>query len=286
MPSTVSKTKKRPTATKRRSSRQKPEEIIAAPINKPEPAYINIHENSGEQASKMRLLWITVAIFSVILAIFWLFILKTNIARETTNIGLDQVGKQITNSLARFDTEIKDRAIPKDISSEDLAAIKNDLEIQIKNNPDSSTWPTHELTNTKLSIQFPSNWSLATGTKSLIISDQLATTSNSTDNKIGKITINPRSNSKKLSLADWQKVNNISVEGLAPERPIFTIGTSSPESLIYQSSAVTVNEIKYHAYINSLTNKTVYEIIVEAKGDNSYYRPLTEEIIRTIKILK
>lgn len=286
MPSTVKKNHAKPRLPRRKPAASKPADILAAPVTKSEPAYININERSVELAAKNRLLWIIVAIFSIVLAIFWLFVLRASIAKETENIDLSRIGEQISASLARFDTEIKNRAMPKEITSEDMAAIKNVIEEQIKSNPDSSAWPTHELEALKISIQYPSDWSSAANIKTAVISDQKSTGAASETGKSGKITITAKSNARKLSLADWQKANNISFDGLTAERPIFAISTSSIESMIYQSSSMEANLIKYSAYLNSLDNKTVYEITVEGRGDNAYYRPLTEEIIRTIKILK
>lgn len=286
MPRSVKKNLKKTKLPKGRSVAGKTADILAAPITKSEPAYININEHSAEMASKNRLLWTAVAIFSVILAVFWLFILRANIARETNSIGLNQIGEQITASLARFDTEIKNRETPQEIKSEDLAAIKNGLEEQIKSNPDSSAWPTHELTTLGISLQYPDSWKNTIKGKLATITDQIDSSSVSETDKSGKITITAKSNTKKLSLADWQKTNNTSIAGLTAQRPIFAVSTSSVESMIYQSSSIIANQIEYWAYLNLLNNGTVYEIKVEGRGDNSYYRPLTEEIIRTIRIIK
>lgn len=284
MPSTVKKTKRKPSSTRRKSTADKSADILAAPITKSEPAYININERSAELAAKNRLLWTVVAVFSIILAIFWLIVLRANIAKETDKIGLSQIGEQISASLARFDTEIKDRAVPKEITSEDMAAIKNVIEEQIKSNPDSSTWPTHEFTNVRISIQYPTNWNNAQVINELILSDAISTATTSIN--YGKISIISKSNPNKYDIAAWLKAKNITNKDYAVEHQLFLPASSSTESLIFNSTSFDSNKLDKIIYINSVANKLIWEIKITAAGDLKYYEPLIMEIIRTIKILK
>ena len=120
-----------------------------------QPTYINIREISPELQRKQNLLWLGVGIFSIILVICWLFILRFNIASDTSQVSLSQLSQQINESLARFDTQVKDRATPQTIDINDLTAIKENLETQIKNNPDSSLWPTHDFIKSGLRLQYP-----------------------------------------------------------------------------------------------------------------------------------
>src|SRR3989339_1756915 len=97
------KTKKSAHSDSKSTAPDKSWEAVGAPISKSEPAYININEHQAEIAAKSRLLWLIVAVFSVILAIFWLVLLRINIQKETADIGFSQIGEQIKDSLARFD---------------------------------------------------------------------------------------------------------------------------------------------------------------------------------------
>ena len=258
---------------------------VAASTYKPEPAYININEHQAEIAAKSRVLWLLVAVFTAILAIFWLAVLKINIQKETSGIGLSQIGNQISASLARFDTEIKNRTAPKAISADDLAAIKTNLEEQIKSNPDSSLWPTHELTPLNISIQYPIEWDKSAIGKAIVISDGKYVAS-STDKGSGLITISQKSNAQKNDLATWLQKNNIINAGYSIERPLFISSSSTVENLIFNSSSTDVNRLDKIIYLNSTSSKSVWEIKITASGDIKYYEPLTEEIIRTIKIIK
>jgi len=277
------KTKKK-SPTKRKKSVAATGEILAAPISKNEPAYININENQSELSSKNRLLWIIVAIFGLALAIFWLFTLRINIKKETDDIGFSQIAGQISDSLARFDTEIKNRSLPEPINAEDLAAIKDNLEAQIKSNPDSSAWPTHELTLLEISIQYPSDWSATLDDRQAVLTDfQPSASTVSNQINFGRITINELANSAKLDLASWQKKNQPDLDGYIPDQPLFAAASGSPESLTYQSNKAT--GLDRLIYLNNPSGKKVYEIKIEANGDFDYYRPLAEAIVKTIKIL-
>ncbi|MFA5020899.1 MAG: hypothetical protein WC517_02445 [Patescibacteria group bacterium] len=259
-------------------------ESLASPISKNEPAYINVNENQAELDSKSRLLWIIVAIFGIALAIFWLFTLRANIKKEANDIGFSQLAGQISESLARFDTEIKNRALPEPIKTEDLAAIKDNLEAQIKNNPDSSAWPTHEFAPLNFSIQYPSDWSATLDDRQAVLTDFRPSTSTvSNQANFGRITINKLDNSAKLDLAAWQKKNKIKTDGYVLDQPLFAADSNAPETLAYQAADATGLDLLI--YLNNQAGRTVYEIKIEANGDFDYYRPLAEAIVRTIKIL-
>lgn len=248
------------------------------------PAYITINEQDADSLAKNRTMWIVVGIFSVILAIFWLIILKINIQKATADIGFSQIGDQIAASLARFDTEIKNRSDAKIISAEDLAAIKTGVEQQIKSNPDSNLWPTHELTSLKIAIQYPDNWGKSESNRIITLTDANQNSSSSVE--FGKIIISSKANAKKYDLATWLKKNSIVNDGYRAEQTLFPTASSSMESLVYNSTVAGPDQLKKIIYLNSTSSQTVWEIAITATGDLEFYRPLTEEIVRTIKIIK
>lgn len=256
---------------------------LAEPIFKPEPAYININEHQAEIAAKSRTLWVIVAVFSVVLIIFWLVILKLNIQKETDKMGFSQIAGQISESLARFDTEIKNRSVAQPISAEDLAAIKTDLEEKIKSNPDSSLWPTHELATVKLSIQYPDTWHSEMRGTNLILTD-LASSTMSGDN-FGNIAIDLVSNPKKISLSSWIEKNKIDDAGHIIEK-LIPYSSSTFEIISYGTKSDPDHASEKIIFVGSASTKNIWEFRTYAIGDIQYYDPLILEIIRTIKLIK
>lgn len=288
MRKTTKVSKKTVHSINKKASSNKMQDDVAVPVIKSEPAYININEHSAEIAAKSRLLWLIVGVFTIVLAIFWLIMLRININKQTSDIGFDQIGKQITDSLARFDTEIKDRSVAKPITAEDMAAIKNGLEDSIKSNPDSSLWPTHEFPGLKISLQYPSGWEKSIFNNEGISNGIMISDSN---NNQGSIIINSNSNTNKYDLQTWLEKNKIVNggfinSGFTSMKQIIAGTTSSPEKLIFDKTSSTSDSLSRIIYINSTSTKKVYSIELEASGDISYYKPIMEEIVRTIKILK
>lgn len=282
MPTAQRKTKS-PRRSRQRVPIQNSGSDLAAPISKSEPAYININENQADLASRSRTMWTIVAIFSIVLALCWLFILRDKISKETSEAGFMQIGRQISESLARFDTEIKNRSVPTEISADDLAAIKNGLEENIKNNPDSSLWPTHELSGAGISLQYPENWSVVPAEASMVISD-IDLSSSTGESNAGRIAFKVRSNSKKLDLAKWLESYGSELAGYDSKRQLF-FSSNTPESLVYTASDLPPGRLEKIAFINNPQAKKVYEIRISASGDIGFYQPLTDAIIRTIRII-
>ena len=253
-------------------------------------AYININEHQVEIVAKNKILWLVVGAFTVILVAFWLVMLRYNIEKQTKDINFSQIGSQISASLDKFDTEIKNRADAKNISADDLAAIRANLEEQIKSNPDSGAWPTHEFSDVfsafNLSLQYPENWSNAKGIDFVILYDTKSVTSTNSYGS-GKISFTKWSNAKKYDLKTWlEKTNNAIDAGYSLENPIFSNASGTPENIVFNSASTSDKILDKIIFINSASNKSVLEIKIDATGDVKYYKPLTEEIIRTIKIIK
>ncbi|MFA6526455.1 MAG: hypothetical protein WCT26_03550 [Candidatus Buchananbacteria bacterium] len=267
----------------KKASSNKMQDDVAVPIIKSEPAYININEHSAEIAAKSRTLWTIVAIFSIILAIFWIIMLRININKQTSDIGFNQIGQQITDSLARFDTEIKDRSASKPITAEDMAAIKNGLEDSIKSNPDSSLWPTHEFPSLKISLQYPNDWNFSSVIDGIMIRNIASSTN--PDNNYGKIFVGKENNTGKQTLSAWAEKNKPMFEGYREDKSIF-INNSFSDTLKLINNSSSTNSSSEIVLINSTTTKAVYIFQLSAKGDLNYYHPLMEEIIRTIKMIK
>lgn len=263
----------------KRQARPIKKNIAAEPLATPE--YISINEHQAELDAKNKKLWLIVGIFAILLVCGWLIILRAGLRTATDQAGFSQISQEISDTLAKFDTEIKNRAKPQPINVDDLTAIKDNLEQQIKSNPDSSSWPTHELDKIALTVQYPDDWKNTAETKTAITLTDSATF---TAAKYGRITINARSNAKKYNLTTWLTKNKIDLTGYIAEKPLFVSASNTPEGLIYNhNSSTTLDQM---IYIDSASTKTVLEVITEAKGDLSYYKPLIEEIIRTIKIIR
>jgi len=283
MRATIKKSRRTSRLAGKKSASGESRSAISEPIYKSEPAYININEHQAEIAAKSRFLWIIVGVFGVFLAVFWLIMLRINIQKQTADIGFAQISSQIAQSLARFDTEIKDRAAPQAISADDLAAIKNDIESQIKSNPDSSLWPTHELPGLKISLQYPNNWNFNSVIDGIMISDVASSTN--PDNQSGQIFAGKKSNTGKQPLAEWIEKNNAIVNSYSKNQSIF-INNSVLDTMGFIRNTSSTNSLDEILLINSTSTKTVYIFQVSMIGDLNYYRPLTTEILRTMKILK
>lgn len=255
----------------------------AASVLKAEPAYININEHEAEIAAKSRVLWLMVAVFTVFLVIFWLFVLRINIQKESDGIGFSQIGSQISESLARFDTEIKNRSAAKAISADDLAAIKDGLEERIKSNPDSSLWPTHELPSLKISIQYPDRWIKSGSETEAILTDSGQASSSADSSGSGRIRISAQSNPKRYDIMAWLQKNPM--DGYTAQRRLF-FSSSSIDNLIFNSSSTGAGYLDKVILLNSASGRMIWKISISARGDIRYYEPLTEEIVRTIKIIK
>ena len=259
-----------------------PRKEITAEELKPEPTYININEYQEDLATKNRKLWLIVGIFSIILVCGLLIILRANLKNMANQASWSQIIQEISNSLSKFDTEIKNRMQTKPISADDLSVIKNDLEKRIESNPDSSDWPTHELNSLGLSIQYPDNWQIINESKTeAVLADFSATSSL---DKYGRLAIVINSNSQKYNLNTWLIKNKVNLKGYVAEKQLFIFTSTTLESLIYSNNST--NTLDRLVYLDFPASKTVVEIKATARGDNSYYQPLIDEIVRTIKIIK
>jgi|GEM_PF-1508416 len=278
----ISATGGRASGTKKIKHPVRPRKEINAEEPKKEPVYININEYQPDLAAKTRKLWLVVGIFAVILVCGWLIILRASLKNTTNQASWSQISQEIKNSLAKFDTAIKNRAQIQPLSADDMAVIKDDLEERIKSNPDSSNWPTHELNVLGLSVQYPDNWQkVSEGKGEAVLVDFSATSSLE---KYGRLAITLNSNSKKYNLNTWLAKNKINLNGYVAEKPLFIFTSTTPESSIYSNNSTsTLDRI---IYLDFPANKIVAEVRATARGDNSYYQPLLDEIVRTIKILK
>lgn len=268
--------------TKKATSKRK-KEVTPVEVNTP-VNYINIREVSPELQQKKNLLWLGVGAFAIILIVCWFLVLRANVASNTNALTFSQLSQQINDSLAKFDTQLKDRAAPTAINIDDLNSIKDEVAAQIKSNPDSSLWPTHEFTKIGLSLQYPDAWQKLIDSKYLLVSDSTSTTIAS----YGQLTITLKDNSKGLPLASWLQ-KNIDLTAYQPQKSIFIFSTSTPENLSYlkiDATLTTTSTLNRLYYINSTSSKKVIEIKSEARGDEAYYQPLMEEIIATIKLIK
>lgn len=273
------KTTKRPAASRTKK------EVAPVEHSIDESQYINVREVPPELQKKQTILWILVGVFTFILVISWLLVLRVNIKQETAQLNFNQLGQQISDSLARFDTEIKSKSEPQAINVDDLNSIKTNLEQQIKSNPDSSLWPTHEFIKTSLSLQYPANWQKLSETKELLISD---TTTTELTSQYGQLTITIKDNSKKLTLTSWlEKYSDLSDYQQTKSIFVFTSTTPETSSYLKINPAATVSSTLNRLYfINATSSKKIIEINTESRGDDTYYQPLLEEIIRTIRIIK
>lgn len=247
----------------------------------PSPArYININEGQEELAPKTKKLWLIVIIFSIFLAIAWLAILKVTVAEETKKINFGQLSREISQTLEKFDTEIKNRSDGvKEVNADDIEQIKNDLEQRLKDNPDSSLWPSHQIDNPKISLSYPDNWQGTENNNIFVLTDQAGT---STDAGYGKISITAYNNKSSYPLADWLSKNKIDLSGYEPLSSVFKFSSSS-DLLIFASVEASASDLNRLYYLNSAPTKKVYEIKAEANGDLDYYSPLINEIISTIR---
>lgn len=281
----MTKSSKKAGGEPRQRNRTPDSGAIAAPVRKPEPTYININRHQAELAAKNKLLWIIVAVFIVILSVFWLLLLRLNIQKATADAGFSQIGQQIRDSLARFDTEIKNRSAAKAISADDLAAIRTNLEEQIKRNPDSSLWPTRELPHLGISLQTPNDWKVSGGIISRGLPDDFDPRSDSISPNAAIINIQRLRNDKALPLRNWLEVSGAYQSNQTADLKSFNTATSTIEGLIIFSSS-TATALHKTIYLGYPKGKAIWEFTIDADGDIALYEPIAEEIIRTIKIIK
>lgn len=262
---------KKPTAAKSRSAKSKPEE----------PAdYIDIGAIRQNIEQKDKTLWLIVGFFAVILVLVWFAVMRYTVASQFKDINFGQLKTEISDSLARFDTEIKSRTstTPAEVNLDDINSIKTGLENQIKNNPDSSLWPEHELKDLKVTLSYPENWLAKTATASGTI---LTDSQTSTAATYGRLTLNLKNNSQNYTLDAWLTKNKINPAGYEAEIPTFKFTTSS-KITVYNKIQTATSSLDKIYYLNPIGNKII-EIKAEAKGDIGYYLPLINEIINTIK---
>jgi hypothetical protein len=248
----------------------------ALPLN-PEKRYININEYDSELATSNKRLWFVVIFLSVMLFLGWLLIIKSNIQKQASGLGFDNLKQEINTALAKFDTQIATSKANSPLTAVDVTAIKNDLEEQIKNNPDASLWPNHEFTQSGLSLNFPSNWKVMSEAKdSLAITDKTTSTSDYTN-----LSILVQNNANSLSLEKWL-ARNEDLDGYKKETQTFIFTSNTPEIISYSKSNVENNQSEQMYFISS--NKKIIKVNVNSFGVVDYYLSLTKKIIQTIKI--
>lgn len=243
------------------------------------PRYIDINEDQGDSRNKNRKLWLIVIVFSAVLIVVWLAVLKITVAEEAKKIGFNQISEEINGLLAGFDKTIKtNQTTAIDINADDIEKIKNDLEQQLKNNPDSSLWPNHQISDLKISLSYPEDWQKTETGKIITLTDQAS----STGNGYGKITISAQDNKSGYDLNAWLAKTKTDLAGYELMNSVFKF-SSSTDLLVFAATESPAAELQRLYYLNSPANKKVYELKAEALGDLDYYSPLINEIISTIR---
>lgn len=234
-------------------------------------------ETSEELQKKQRFLWLSVAIFTILLLICWISILRFNIKKEFNTIDFDQLSKQIKENLDKFDTEIKNRNKPQEINLNELESIASDIENKIRDDFDSSLWPDYDFAELGLAIRYPDNWKKISDAGKLLISDQASTS----QELHGKISIALKSSN--LTLDNWIKINPLP-EYYQKEKTVFIFSSTTPTSYswikIPKDAESQISEKIYYIKIDS----KIIEINAEYPKDNEYYQKIIEEIIKTIKL--
>lgn len=261
---------KKSTAKKSKAAKSQSEESAT---------YIDIGATQQDNLQKDKTLWLIVGIFSILLVVAWFAILKVTIAEQFKKIDFGQMSKEISESLARFDTEIKNQsATSTEITPEDISGIKSDLEEQLKNNLDSSLWPEHALNTLEITLNYPDNWlAIVKDNSSATLSD----TQSSTAETFGRLTLNIKSNKQNYTLDNWLAKNKINPAGYLAETPVFKFTTSSNIAIYSKNPSATSSLDKIY-YLNPSGAKII-EVKAVAQGDIDYYLPLINEIINTIK---
>lgn len=253
---------------------------VEANFNQPKD-YINIYDGKDELSNKTKKLWLIVFIFSFFLISGWLLVLKTSLNEQAKKINFTQLSDEISQSLTKFDTEIKNRDQKIiELNADDIDTIKKEIENRLKNNPDSSNWLEYKLINDQITIKYPENWYQSKETAvSVVINDRQST---STPLNSGQIEITIKNNQQNYALTDWLIKNKINPIGYQRENPIFKFNSSS-SVISFSALSQTTSTLDKIYYFKPEKIKKIYEIKALASGDISYYSPLINEIINTIK---
>jgi len=178
--------------------------------------FVSINEYNPEGEQKLRLVWIIVSVFVIILVIFWFWSIKQrmndrlvekqddlNIAEEF-NSAVDKA----KNNFNEIQNTIKDAA---EVLQEkaDVNNIKNDVLSKIQNNLDKFNLSEYSSETVSIALKYPDNWTVEETGDYLTLSSNLVTTSTTTT--IGSIKITKHNNSENLELEPWALKNKTAI---------------------------------------------------------------------------
>lgn len=271
-------TNKQKTPTTKKRGIKKPETpnktISPITIDK---RFIEINEYDAELAQKNKRLWLFVLFFSLILISGWFFILKTNIQKQSISLSFDNLKQEINTTLANFDLQLEANKQSSVLAAENITAIKDNIEEQIKNNPDPSFWPNHDFSKLNISLKYPINWQIISDdATTIIISDQTAST---TDH--ATISISLLNNKNNATLLTWIDRNE-NLDDYKLENQVFKFSTNTPDVISYIPQTKKDDQLNKYYFLS--IDKKIIKIEVKASGLPDIYLPLTTAIIQTIKI--
>jgi len=134
--------------------KQKKTEAIDEPIKEPE--FINLEDYLEQGREYKKLLMIFIIIGIIIVGGFWLWSAKIKINSTIESVNYEEITTEIKKSLGLFDEELKNRTEPKNINIEELEKISEQIENELQE--DVSLWPTIEISQPKISLQYPIDW--------------------------------------------------------------------------------------------------------------------------------
>lgn len=241
-----------------------------------EKKFVAIEETDPDIARKTKILWVSVTLLSLVVIAGWLVMLRANINSDKNKFEFLSLVKEISDSVSEFDSQIKKNNPEIDIN--ELGNIKNEIIGSLQQNIDSSLWPTRQIDELGISIQYPQDW--------IATVDDGVVRINSSETSSTRITIASSNNAKKEPLASWIEKNSPdALAGYEAKEPIFKFNATASETLAYYKNQGDAS-LDAAYLINSTSTQRVYIIKAATEGDKESDKKILEEIVKTIKIIK
>ncbi|MFA6227700.1 MAG: hypothetical protein WC668_00750 [Patescibacteria group bacterium] len=247
------------------------------PTTKPtEPRYINI--NTPPLEKKAVLIWLIITALMAVVIVCWFLSLSGNIANETKNLNLEQIKKEIDSALGKFDLSGNIASTTPLISPEDLAAIKENVIKEIKQN-EPELWPERTSAVLGLTFRLPPNWQMDESQNTLRLTDYDLT--GTIPESFTLITVTAQSDNRKQSLFSWFSRNKIDLKDYSLDET--SLNSTSTAVLYYTRTTPVTGEIDRRVYLK--TADKVYEIQVLGRGEDAVSNQIVNLIISSIELI-
>ncbi|MFA6918808.1 MAG: hypothetical protein WC244_01680 [Patescibacteria group bacterium] len=282
---------KKPTASVKKGKSAKTKSASKAEPEDSGLQYINIYERNTEADKKVKLLWLITIPVTIILIIFWFWLLKQNMASKNQASVVSDLRDEITRTMGEIKNNIELNKISDTNtvnSTSSLDEIKDKIVEQLQKNLDPATWPSHDSEILAVSIKYPPEWSQNEQKESITVSapsltNSASTSATSTDSTYSRVLINRKTVSAGVKLDTWIKKNTPATDeyklASATDNPM----VDGQKTIVYQKIDATPNDINQIIYVQK--DKSIYEIQISVLNRKISDEQYIKGIINNIKFL-